>query len=311
MGSGVGRGRRLTVTATTGAAAVVMAVAVAVTATDGAGVREGPGPRGRAPAPAPRAVADTPFAGAFLVEGIHGFTAAQVARMTNALDRPVVPVTIGELLVRTRPRGYGAAPVATMVVDPLGYAEALGDPSIAAALSRGAVVARTTAQLLGVTVGDVLRPTNSEALRVAAVVPDPVTSGYQAAVGPGLAALAGFRVRSRADYVIVRSAAGQVAREQSSVRAALPARRLRFVVPRRNAFFSPSSHVLSQGQVQQRFGMFAIRSTTTGFSVDPSWVAANITVRHVPLLGSVVCNRMVMPALVAAMTDLRRRGLGT
>jgi hypothetical protein len=43
--------------------------------------------------------------------------------------------------------------------------------------------------------------------------------------------------------------------------------------------------------------------------IDPAWVARNITRAHVPLLGEVVCHRLMVPQLHAALAEVSERGL--
>lgn len=42
---------------------------------------------------------------------------------------------------------------------------------------------------------------------------------------------------------------------------------------------------------------------------DPAWVSANIVNAEVPILGSVMCHRLVVPQLAAALGELQRKGL--
>src|SRR5205807_684666 len=65
-----------------------------------------------------------------------------------------------------------------------------------------------------------------------------------------------------------------------------------------------------QGQLDQRFGMFGVHRTATGFVPDPAWVSAHIVQRRLPQLGRVACNRLIMQPLTAAMTEITRRGWG-
>ena len=42
---------------------------------------------------------------------------------------------------------------------------------------------------------------------------------------------------------------------------------------------------------------------------DPAWVAANIATATMPILGSVTCHRLLIPRLVAALTEVEEEGL--
>jgi hypothetical protein len=198
-------------------------------------------------------------------------------------------------------------PLATLAASASEYADAIGKGSIAKQLSDGAVLATSTAALLHVKAGDNLAVIGGKAIRVSAVLDDHLLSGYQLAVGRQTDVSLG----SHADYVIVAAKESAVGPVEAAIQAALPDRRLRFTRPTQNAFFSTQGDVLSQAQVQQRFGAFTVRQTSSGFVPDPTWVTSYITQRRVVQLGTVVCNRLMLPDLIAAMTEVTARGLGT
>ncbi|MBI2708603.1 MAG: M15 family metallopeptidase [Actinobacteria bacterium] len=306
MGSSAIRRRRRRVTFTSAAVLTVVAV-VSVWR----GVSE-PASRApmtvspaRTPVTSPSAVV---FGDRLIVEGLGAFTAAEVARLGRAVPEPPVPVTVTELLVTPR-SGDGQVPLATMIVDGARYASAAAEPTLAAELSRGAVVSRSAARMLGVVAGDSLRPASGGSLAISAVVDDALLGGHEVLLGRTAEGTSPLGLADDVDYVIVRATATARADTESAIRAALPDRRLRFTVPQLDAYFSPSATVLSQSQVQARFGMLRLRQDGNGFTVDPAWVAANIAERSVPLLGRVTCNAKVLPALGAAMAELARRGL--
>ena len=43
---------------------------------------------------------------------------------------------------------------------------------------------------------------------------------------------------------------------------------------------------------------------------DPAWVRSHIVTDTVPLLGTLTCNKYMMPQLKAALAEVQRRGLG-
>ena len=58
-------------------------------------------------------------------------------------------------------------------------------------------------------------------------------------------------------------------------------------------------------------GTMTYRIRKNGFiEPDPGWVAANIATARVPLLGTVMCHRLVLPQLGAALAEIERKGLG-
>lgn len=57
-------------------------------------------------------------------------------------------------------------------------------------------------------------------------------------------------------------------------------------------------------------GAMNFRILENGFiDPDPAWVAANIVQGEVPLLGDVVCHRVLFPQLVAALSEIESEGL--
>jgi hypothetical protein len=251
---------------------------------------------------APRAL----FADQVIVEGIHGFTAAEVARLGSAVGERPLTVTVGEVYVVHGSGSYNEVPLATMQTTGAAYSARAGSKPLEAAFSRGAVLSTTTSRLLGMKVGANLRVDGGASLRVAAVVDDRVISGYQLAVDR--AARTG--VGTHADYVMVTARASDVGSVETAIQQALPTRRLRFTLPKAHQFFSPGGDVLTQGQLDSRFGMFTVRRTATGFVPSPSWAAAHITARRIPQLGLVECNSLIIKPLTDAMTEITRRGWG-
>ncbi len=56
-------------------------------------------------------------------------------------------------------------------------------------------------------------------------------------------------------------------------------------------------------------GVMTFRILKNGFiEPDPDWVAGNIVQADVPILGSVICHRILIPQLVAALGQLERKG---
>ncbi|MDX6285130.1 MAG: hypothetical protein QOG53_615 [Frankiales bacterium] len=292
------RGARLTRAAVAGV--VVLAVAVGVAAMgDDEPIASGPGL-------APGVTSKLLFKDHLLVQGIHGFSAAEVKRIGQAAGRQPLTVTDGEVYVRHGTGTYNEMPLATLTASANDYADAIGKGSMARQLSDGAVLSASAAALLHLKAGDNVPVIGGPAVRVTGVVEDHLLSGYQLAFGRQFDVGLG----SHADYVIVAAKGSAVGPVQAAIQAALPDRRLRFTLPTRNAFFSTQGDVLAQAQVQQRFGAFTVRQTSGGFVPDPRWVSSYITQRRVVQLGMVACNRLMLPDLIAAMTEVTTRGLG-
>jgi hypothetical protein len=244
------------------------------------------------------------FAGHLIVEGIHGFSTAEVSRV-----RQIAPGTFtvsdGEIYIRYGTPPYDQLPLDTLVTTPEDYAAAAGNPTLAHALTSGVVLAASTARLTHLRAGDRIQLAGGVSLPITAVVDDTLTSGFQVATGRTTPVGLG----DNADYLVLPSH-GSTAALESAVQRALPNRRLRFVNPDGTHYFSASGDVLSQSQLDDRFGMFTVRRTAAGFVQDPSWVAGHVIQRDLPQLGVVSCNRVLMPYLTAAMDELTRRGLG-
>jgi hypothetical protein len=248
----------------------------------------------------------TLFRDQMIVEGIHGFSSAEVARIARATRSQPLVVTDGEAYVSRGSGRYNELPLAAMAVVPGEYAAAAGSAALRAPLSTGVVIATSTAALFGYRVGARIHIVHGATLPVTAVVSDSLLTGHQMAVSRNVATGLG----AHADYVIVTAGGAQLAAEQQAITHALPTRRLRFVLPTTYPYFSPSGDVLTQSQLDQRFGAFTLRETSSGFAQDPGWMAAHLVRRRIVQLGWVVCNRALITPLTGAMKEITRRGLG-
>jgi ribosomal protein L13 len=205
-------------------------------------------------------------------------------------------LTGAPIAVRSRERGSIDA-----------YAAAAGRAAsrLAAQLRKGVVLSQTSAALRRLRVGGELRLASGRRVNVTGVVADWVLGGYEAATardrGSGL-------ILRRATYLLVRPR-GEEAAFEADVRRMLPGRPLRFRKPGQRPFLRAGDDVLPLALVKQRFGEFRTRSFTQPLP-DPRWTKANIASARVPLLGTVRCHRRVLPALSAAMAELRDANLG-
>lgn len=70
-------------------------------------------------------------------------------------------------------------------------------------------------------------------------------------------------------------------------------------------------NVIPVGAFSDAVGVFRYTPIGGGrIAPDPAWVASHIVTEQVPILGSVTCNKYMMPQLKAALGEVQRRGLG-
>jgi hypothetical protein len=68
--------------------------------------------------------------------------------------------------------------------------------------------------------------------------------------------------------------------------------------------------VLPQMLIKETFGEFAARPLTDGrIDIDPRWRRRHIQTARVPIVGSVTCNRVLIPQLRAALREVQADGL--
>jgi hypothetical protein len=261
----------------------------------------GPTTAARTTAPAPKA-----FAGRLLVYANDALRPAQVRAVRAATAHDVVAVALYEDNVASGRPHYPDVPVLTMVTDARAYASVIGVPAMAGAFAHGAVLAATEARLRHVAVGGVVRFADGRRVPVTAVVEDHLLGGNEMSLPAGVS-----RMRGRnTDYLLVADG-GDAGATGRGVRRALRATKVRVEARTENGYMSSADRVLTQLQVKARYGEFAMRRTgRTTFVQDPGWVNRYLVTTHVQQLGRVTCNRVILPALRAAMREITRRGLG-
>ena len=265
----------------------------------------GPLPQHSARRSGPRQPA--PFAGEVLISANGGFSAADVRRIQSSVRVSAISaVRTGYLPVVGGTAGYRVIPVETIAVEPSAYAPAVGraGAQLDSMLTTGVVLSRTAASLRKLRVGQRLQLTKRRALEVSGVVDDHLLGGYEAAISVEQGEHLGI---TRVAYALVRPRGG-LDTLRTSLRRLLGARPLAYWLPGQRPWFRGGDGTLPLAQVKLRFGEFPVR-TLADPAPSPAWMAANIAVRAVPLLGTVRCHRLVLDDLAAAMAELEHQRL--
>jgi hypothetical protein len=220
------------------------------------------------------------------------------------------------------PRVPLAIPIDAAAVDPKTFAGFLppADRGVAVALANGeGVLGATSAELRGLGPGATLAFAGSARVRIAAVLPDEQVGAAELMVSRATGARIGVR---RDRYLLLQT---NTARPPTSRRLAVRLRRLlpaslgagRLVqvrAPGETPYFRAGDAVMPPVLIKALFGEFAARPAPgrPGYlEIDPTWVAQHIVTVRLPVVGTVTCNRALIPQLRAAMADLRDRGLAS
>ncbi len=209
------------------------------------------------------------------------------------------------------PQGL-AIPLEVAAAAPSRYGPFLapGDRTVLPALAKGeAVLGASSAALRHLGVGAVLRFGNLS-LRVAGILPDAEVGAHELFVSRATARGLGVAVDR---YLLIDPAAG-TSRERLSagIRRALPPGALvQIRGPGETPYFRQGDAVLPQVKIKQVFGEFAAKPIGGFLEIDPSWVAAHIVTATVPILGTVRCNRVLLPQLRGALAEIRSEGLSS
>jgi hypothetical protein len=248
------------------------------------------------------------FAGRLLTYATHGFTPAELAKVSAHITGPVTAVYSSEQTLASSEPAYPMTPVATLLTDGPSYAAAVGDPALAAELDGGIVLAQTEAELRGATTGGTITMSSGKVFPITAVVPDQVIGGYEMATSNQILTPPATQP---AAYLLVGGMAS-VAALTKVMKAQLPTRSIRVRATTANGFLSSYDTVLTQLEVKRRFGEFSIKESSNGALVpDSAWLAQWIRTVTVPQLGPVQCNKAILPDLIAAMKEITDRNLGS
>jgi hypothetical protein len=93
----------------------------------------------------------------------------------------------------------------------------------------------------------------------------------------------------------------------------IPDAAIRTLAPGGSTYMRIASGVNPPIVMKEIFGEFSAYPQAADpayLTVDPTWYDAHIVTRSVPILGSVTCNRRLFPALIGALSDVQRAGLG-
>jgi D-alanyl-D-alanine carboxypeptidase-like protein len=247
----------------------------------------------------------TPLDSERVIEGIRGVRAATTVRA--GLDWIVKTRSPNGVIVDRAPTGL-AIPFEVAVVNPADYAAfvAPAERDAILALRPGEVLlAETAAQLRRARPGMRIVFTD-RAMRVAGVVSDVTTNGYEAIMRAPLPAWERVDV-----FVLAAAKPPAYKRIRRSIEALLlPGQRLRFRVADEQPFQRYGDAVHPQMILKKNFGEFAARPLPNGqLEIDPGWSKRNLRTARVPVLGEVVCNRGLFPQLREAMHTIEDRGL--
>lgn len=222
----------------------------------------------------------------------------------DVVDRPPAPYMI---------------PIDTAAVDPETFADflPLSDRSALVALRRGkGILGATSAELRGLGPGSVMRFEGGFEVPIAAVFPDELVGAAELMVSRETGATIGV---THDRYLLLRPTGKQAPTSNRLARTlqALPATGSAYqdvVVrsPGETPYFRQGDAVLPPVLIKALFGEFAARPDPArpGYlKIDPAWVRNHIVTTTVPVLGTVTCNRGLIPQLRAAMRGLKRKGL--
>ena len=198
-------------------------------------------------------------------------------------------------------------PLSMEAVEPTPAIPIVG-PSAAAALARGeVVVGRQAAALRGASTGSEIQLLGTDGAvrvrRVGAVVPDARIGWSEVALSIADAASMGFARPMSVDlWGVPRSTIERAL-------ASAPPMPTRLGIDR--SWDPPDpDRVLTSVALKRMVGEVAFRpGRGDAVALEPTWIAKNIVSERVPGIGTVACNRVIMPALRGALTEVVRAGL--
>ncbi len=235
-----------------------------------------------------------------VVAGDTAWMVRSVRASGNVVDRPRAPF-------RVPIDAFAARPFAMAPFLPLGYRR-----EVTRALARGrGVIGATSAAMRRLGVGDRMVFGGNHRIVIGAVVPDDVASWSELLVSRETGAHLGIRddrfaLLQMTSHPTERTLAGKIRR------LAGPGYPIRVRAPGRARFRRHADSVWPPVLMKKGFGEFVARPYPgrPGYlQMGGSFIRRHLATRTVPLLGRTTCNTRVFPPLVAAMRELRRRGL--
>lgn len=179
-----------------------------------------------------------------------------------------------------------------------------------AALQQGeALLTQSAADRHGVGAGAEVVLLGGHRLAVAGVVPDGTLSNGELLVHADDAAVLGMDPEGAVLVTPDASADETLARRLEALAPANTRVRVDTVADGETAPENPL--VLSLTDVKERFGEFSFRDDNPDRDIhpDPAWVAENITIEDVPIIGRIRCHRAIFDDLRQALQAIRDAGL--
>jgi hypothetical protein len=223
----------------------------------------------------------------------------------DVVDRPPEPYMI---------------PIDAAAVDPATFGTFLppSDRAALVALRRGkGILGASSAELRGLGAGAVMRFDGGVQITIAAVLPDELVGAAELMVSSETGARIGV---THDRYLLLRPSgkhlppSNRLARTLQRLLPDTPSASQKVVVrsPGETPYFRQGDAVLPPVLIKALFGEFAARPdpARVGYlKIDPGWMRQHIVTTHVPILGTITCNRGLIPQLRDAMQLLERKGL--
>jgi hypothetical protein len=275
-----------------------------------------PGVTASADGPAPAASATdpplppvTPVTPALQAVSTSGFTPEQAQAVRGVPGvTAVARVTIGLITAEV---GGGARQLSVAAVDPTEFRPLAPAPSADASfvwqgLNRGDIfLAHEEQPVLGVNLGADLPlkgPKGSESPRIGGLA----ANGVPNIAGGLISSLKAKGLGLPAPTMLLIGITNGVSLDNVSARITqlLPQIQVHPLV-------NLVEHALISGPAAAKLlGSFTYKPNPDGsVTEDPTWVRNNIVTRTVPILGPVTCNKLMIPQLTGAMTEIQQQGL--
>jgi hypothetical protein len=274
----------------------------------------------------PPATTDSAMPPAYLAWMPGGFPASFASAVGSLPSVQTAVVVAGDTLWMTESRAAGGkvvthpappyrVPIDAFAADPslyAGFVPSAYRDTIETTLSKGqAVLGETSAKLRGFGVGGQL-VFGSQSVTVGAVVPDPVVGWSEMLVSRSTGTKLGI-VDDRYLLATMSGNPSDSAFLHEITPSLTPGVPIRVAKPGEVQYVRVSSGSAPPVVLKDVFGEFAAypdASDPGTIHIDPGWISTHLETKSVPLLGSETCNAALFPALIGAMEQLQREGLG-